>query len=123
MHRVYYKQFDLQRDTCKLLILYHTLYFLLGHISIQCHISDETEQNKEYITTKLQKVNSRVNGQAIEDTTPFLTTIITSFNFSEAATRQFFTSSLNNATKIELKDLDGILYNGVFHLIINIIYY
>lgn len=86
--------------------------FSKGHISIQCHISDETEQNKEYITTKLQKVNSRVNGQAIEDTTPFLTTIITPFNFSEAATRQFFTSSLNNATKIELRDLDGILYNA-----------
>lgn len=91
------------------------MYFLLGHISIQCHIRDETEQNKEYITTELQKVNSRVNGHPIEDTTLFLTTMNTPFNFSEVATRQFFMSSFNNATKRELSDLDGILYNGVFH--------
>lgn len=115
MHRVHYKQFDLQRDTCNLLILYHTLYFILGHISIQCHITDKTAQNKEYITTELQKVNSKVSGHTIEDTTPFLTTMNTPFNFSEVATRQFFMSSLNNATKIEPSDLDGILYNGVFH--------
>ncbi|XP_065934700.1 uncharacterized protein [Magallana gigas] len=87
---------------------------LLGHISIQCHIRDETEQNKEYITTELQKVNSRVNGQPVEDTTLFLTTMNTPFNFSEVATRQFFMSSFNNAPKRELSDLDGILNNAKF---------
>lgn len=123
VHRVHFKRFFLQIDTFKLLIKYHTLYFHLGNISIKCHITDGTKQNKEYSTTELQKVNSRVNDEAIEDTVPFLTTMNTPINFSEVATRQFFMSSLYNATKIKLRDLDGILNNGVFHLIINIIYY
>nr|XP_034337965.1 uncharacterized protein LOC117692843 [Crassostrea gigas] len=79
------------------------------NISVQCQKTDGSGQNKEYSTTELQKVNSGFNGQTIVNTAPVLTTVHTGFNFSEVATRQFFTSSFYTAKNIELRDLDGIL--------------
>lgn len=115
MHRIHYKQFGSQRDSCKLLIKYHTLYFLLGNISIQCYKTDGTEQIKEYSTIELQMVNSSFNGQAIEHTAPFHTTMNKPFNSSKVAvaTTRFFMSNFDNAN--ELRDLDGISNIGVFH--------
>lgn len=91
------------------------MHFLLENISVQCQKTDGSGQNKEYSTTELQKVNSGFNGQTIVNTAPVLTTVHTGFNFSEVATRQFFTSSFYTAKNIELRDLDGIINYGVFH--------
>lgn len=115
MHRIHYKRFGSERDSCKLLIKYYTLYFLLGNISIQCYKTDGTEQIKEYSTKELQIVNSSFNGKAIEHTAPFYTTMNKPFNFSKVAvaTTRFFISNFDIAN--ELRDLDGISNIGVFH--------